>query len=40
MKRYIYLIERIKDGQDWKKGDRIWAEHPCQGWRIINKVRI
>ena len=34
---YKYLIERIRDGADWKKGDRIWAESPCTGWRVIEK---
>lgn len=31
----IYLLERIKDGVDWKKGMRIWAYQPCKGWKII-----
>lgn len=34
---YRYLLERIKDGVDWKKGERIWAESPCAGWRVIEK---
>ena len=25
---YKYLLERIRDGVDWKKGDRIWADAP------------
>ena len=35
----MYLLERIKDGTDWKAGMRVWATHPCKGWRIIKKVR-
>lgn len=31
----IYLLERIKDGTDWRKGMRIWAHLPCKGWKII-----
>lgn len=36
--KYYYLLERIKDGVDWKKGMRIWAYQPCKGWRIIKKI--
>lgn len=36
----IYLLERIRDCRDWKKGMRIWAHQPCKGWRIIAKKRI
>ena len=36
----IYRLERIKDGIDWKKGDRIWAYQPCKGWRVISIVEI
>lgn len=36
----IYLLERIRNGRDWKKGDRIWANQPCKGWRIIKKVKV
>ena len=35
----MYLLERIKDGNDWKAGMRIWASHRCKGWRVIKKVR-
>lgn len=28
---YKYLLERIRDGVDWKKGMRIWADAPCTG---------
>lgn len=31
----IYLLERIKNGTDWRKGMRIWAYQPCKGWKII-----
>ena len=36
----IYLLERIRNGTDWKKGMRIWAHQPCKGWRIIEKKEI
>lgn len=36
----IYLLERIRDCTDWKKGMRIWAHQPCKGWRIITKEKI
>lgn len=39
-KRYIYLLERIKDSYDWTKGRRIWAEVPCTGWRIVRREEI
>ena len=35
----MYLLERIKDSNDWKAGMRIWADRPCKGWRIIKKVK-
>lgn len=35
----MYLLERIKDGIDWKAGMRIWAAQPCKGWRIIKKIK-
>ena len=34
-----YLLERIKDSRDWPKGIRIWASHPCKGWRVIQKMK-
>lgn len=37
MKRVVYLLERIKDSRDWPAGTRIWAEQPCQGWRVIRR---
>lgn len=40
MRKYIYLLERIKDGLDWEKGMTIWAEHPCPGWRVLKKEKI
>ena len=36
----IYLLERIKDGADWKKGMRIWAYQPCKGWKVIYMKEI
>ena len=39
-RKYMYLLERIKDGLDWKKGMRILAEHPCTGWRVIEKIKV
>lgn len=36
-KRFIYLLERIRDSRDWPKGCRIWADMPCTGWRVIKK---
>lgn len=40
MKHYMYLLERIRDGNDWHKGIRIWAEHRCTGWRVVNRIEI
>ena len=39
-KRYMYLIERIRDSRDWPKGCRIWADAPCTGWRVIQKMEV
>lgn len=39
MRKYIYLIEKIKDGSSYKKGDRIWASHRCTGWRVVRKEK-
>lgn len=39
-KRYMYLLERIRDGADWQKGSRIWAESPCTGWRVVQKMEV
>lgn len=39
-RKYMYLLERIKDGTDWKKGDRIFANSPCTGWRVVRKMEI
>lgn len=39
-KRYMYLLERIRDGHDWPKGCRIWADTPCTGWRVIQKMEV
>ena len=38
-KRTVYLLERIRDGIDWRKGERIWANSPCVGWRVIQKIK-
>lgn len=38
-RKYMYLLERISDGADWKKGERILAHSPCTGWRIVEKIR-
>ena len=39
-RKYMYLLERIKDSIDWPKGIQIWAEHPCKGWRIVEKMEV
>lgn len=39
-KRYMYLLERIKDSHDWPAGSQIWAEHPCTGWRIVGRMEV
>lgn len=39
-RQYIYLLERMRDSTDWKKGMRIWADQPCKGWRIIRKQEV
>lgn len=39
-RKYIYLLECIRDGADWEKGMRIWAHAPCVGWRIVEKKLI
>ena len=39
-RKYMYLLERIRDGVDWEKGDRIWANSPCTGWRVVMKMKI
>ena len=38
--KYLYLIKRIKDSEQWPKGITIWAYGPCRGWRTIKKMRI
>ena len=40
MKKYMYLLERIKGCYDWPEGCRIWADSPCKGWRIVKKVKL
>lgn len=39
-KTYVYLLECIRDGTDWKKGMRIWAHQPCKGWKVIRKQEV
>ena len=39
-KRYMYLLERIRDSHDWPRGCQIWAEDPCAGWRVIQKMEV
>lgn len=39
-KRYIYQLERIRDSHDWPKGCRIWADAPCAGWRVVQKMEV
>lgn len=39
-RKYMYLLERIRDCADWEKGMRIWADAPCSGWRVVMKSRI
>ena len=36
----LYLLECKKDCHDWKKGMRIWAYQPCNGWRVIEKRQV
>ena len=39
-RKYMYLLERIRDCADWEKGMRIWADSPCVGWRVVEKIRV
>lgn len=39
-KRYAYLLQRIKGSRDWPKGCTIWANSPCTGWRVIQKMEV
>lgn len=39
-KRYMYLLENIRGGRDWPKGCRIWADAPCTGWRVVQKMEV
>lgn len=39
-KRYMYLLEKIRDGTDYPKGIQIWAEHKCTGWRVVDRIEI
>lgn len=43
MERKMYLLERIHDSKTtygWKSGERIWADSPCKGWRIVKVVYV
>lgn len=39
-KKYMYLLERIKDSRDWPEGCRIWAWQPCAGWRVVGRMEV
>lgn len=39
-RKYMYLLEAIRDGVDWEKGMRIWAHSPCTGWSIVKKIKV
>lgn len=39
-RKYMYLLEKIKDGTTYKKGEKIIAYAPCTGWRVIEKIRV
>ena len=39
-KRYVYLLERISESLQWPRGIRIWADAPCVGWRVIEKIEV
>ena len=40
MKRYVYKLQRIRDSYCWPKGTIIWADQPCVGWRVIEKMEV
>lgn len=39
-RKYVYLIERVKDSIDWPKGIQIWSTRPCPGWKIVHKMEV
>ena len=39
-KKYMYKLQRIRDSRDWPKGCIIWADMPCPGWRVIEKMEV
>lgn len=39
-RKYMYLLEKINGSRDWPEGSRIWATHPCTGWRIIERMEV
>ena len=44
MKRKMYLLQRISDKKGnpygWRKGEMVWADSPCKGWRIVKIVYV
>lgn len=38
--RYLYLLMKIKDSHDYKKGMTIWAHAPCTGWKMLKRIRV
>lgn len=34
----MYLLECIRDGNDWKKGDKVWSDTKLPGWRVIEST--
>ena len=38
--RYVYKLQRIRDCDQWPKGIIIWADMPCTGWRVVEKMRV
>lgn len=39
-KRFMYLLEKIRDGTDYPKGIRIWTDHKCTGWRVVKIIQF
>lgn len=39
-KQFVYKLQRIRDSRDWPKGTIIWADAPCVGWRVIEKMEV
>ena len=34
----MYLLERIRDGNYWKKGDKVWSDTKLPGWRVVKSI--